>query len=91
MSGRKGCPVGQIRDIESGVCDTKLNHIKRVVKEHQYIVVMENKHRVLLDGVSANAIITVRDALNNEHKKKLDSLPIYKQADIAWKLIGKSR
>jgi hypothetical protein len=88
MSKKVGCPVGQIRDIESGICDTKLNHIKRVVKEHQYIVVVENKHRVLLDATSANAILTVRNALNNEHKKKLDSLPIYKQADIAWKLVN---
>ena len=41
----------------------------------------------MVDRVTANAIITVYDALSPENKMRYASLPITKMVNIAWKLV----
>ena len=40
-----------------------------------------------IDLTTANAIVTVYDALSEANRIKFASFPSYKMADIAWKLI----
>ncbi len=69
---------------------------KKVKAEHQYRCVNvetgeecaeKHKKAVLLDGVTANMLITVYEALNDENKAKFTSLPILKAVTVGWKLV----
>lgn len=43
----------------------------------------------VVDVQTANAIVTVFDALNEENRAKLQRLPITRAADVAWKLCSR--
>lgn len=54
--------------------------------------IKDNKTARMIDGVlvdlmTANAIITVYDAVGPDNKIKMLSLPIAKMGEIAWKLV----
>lgn len=42
---------------------------------------------VLVDATTANAIMTVYDALNDQNKEKMASLSITKMAKVAWHFV----
>jgi hypothetical protein len=44
---------------------------------------------VMVDHFSASAIIAVYDAISDANKAKYRAFPIYKMADIAFKLMNK--
>ena len=44
----------------------------------------------LIDMQSANAVVTVYDALSDKNKAEFNSYPIQWMVDTAWKLIAKS-
>ena len=41
----------------------------------------------LIDMQTANAIITVHNALNKSNRDKFEKLPIKKMAVVSWKLV----
>lgn len=45
------------------------------------------KGAVLMDAFTANMLITVYEALNEENKAKFTSLPILKAVQIGWKCV----
>lgn len=47
------------------------------------------QRKILLDQQTANAILTIYNALSVANQKKYLTYPILKMADIAWKLIAK--
>jgi hypothetical protein len=56
--------------------------IKRIVDESQY----EKIDGVTIDGVTANLLLQICDAFDEEKKKKFLSLEIRKMVNVAWKL-----
>lgn len=44
---------------------------------------------VLLDVQTANALVTVWDALSEENREKFESMPLLTAVKVAWKLISK--
>lgn len=62
----------------------KLDKLRQIVKEHQY----QKIEGVLVDVVTANAILTIYDAINDTNKAKFIALPIDKMASVAWKVLN---
>ena len=83
----KACRKGELRNIETGVCDTTVGHLKRAIREKQYFKVKEEGRTVLVDMQTANAILTVRDALSAKSREKFNSMSLSRQGAIAWKLV----
>jgi len=54
-----------------------------ILKEHQYLTI----DNILIDAQTANAIITVYDALNETNKEKVLFISIEKFAKFAWKQV----
>lgn len=63
---------------------SKLDRLRQIVKEHQY----QKIEGVLVDVVTANAILTIYDAINETNKAKFIALPIDKMASVAWKFLN---
>lgn len=61
--------------------------IRKIAAEHQYDKVNETA----VDAFTASAIIRVHDALVPENQAKLLAFPVWKVADICFKLINKQR
>jgi len=61
----------------------KIETLRRILKEHQY----EKIDGVIVDATTANAIITVYDALNSKFKKRFENEKIKQMASIAWSLM----
>jgi hypothetical protein len=66
--------------------DKKLAAIKKIVDEGQYSKI-EGK---IVDGTTANMLMQVIGALNEENKNKFLSMPILKMVEIGWKCCSKS-
>lgn len=67
---------------------TSMRAICRVVEEKQYRKIARSPtDRVNMDGATANAIMTVYDALNPANREKFAALPMRKMATVAWKLL----
>jgi hypothetical protein len=47
----------------------------------------EKMDGMLVDPTTANAILTVHDALSPENQEKFKSMPVDRMADVAWKLV----
>ena len=64
---------------------SKLDKLRQIVNEHQYRKI----DGVLVDVVTANAILTIYDAMKKEeNKEKYLSMDIRKMANVAWQLIN---
>ena len=65
---------------------TKMETIQTLrtsVHEHQATEI----DGVLVDATTANCITKVYDALNEDNRAKLASMPIVKMANICWELV----
>ena len=64
---------------------SKLDKLRQIVSEHQY----QKIDGVLVDVVTANAILTVYDAMKKEdNKEKYLSMDISKMASVAWSILN---
>jgi hypothetical protein len=63
----------------------RINAVRQIVTNSQYAKI----DGIMLDLFSASAIIKVYDAINEANQIKYRSLPVYKMADIAFKLMSK--
>ena len=70
-----------------GVCKkTNFGRVQQIKDEHQY----QKIGKFLVDGQTANAILTVHGALKPENKKKFKKTinsDIRKASSIAWELV----
>ena len=62
----------------------KINQFKEIVRTHS----AKEIEGVLVDVQTANAIVTVYEALGAENKKKFINSSVHKMAHTAWKLIN---
>lgn len=61
----------------------KIEALRRILKEHQN----EKIDGQIVDVMTANAIITVYDAINSKMKRRFESKNIKQMATVAWGLI----
>ena len=87
MSKRKGCPVGQLLDQNTGKCGTKNQLLRNAVRNHSYIKVDEGSGPKVIDVQSAAAILDVKSKLSPENKNKMNSMTLEEQSYVAWSLI----
>lgn len=66
--------------------EKSIDAIRQIVTDHS----AKKIDGVFVDATTANAIITVYDALNDENKAKFAALPIDRMGDAAWKLLSKN-
>lgn len=59
-----------------------IEQCRKIVAERQYAKVNE----VMVDGYSASAIVQVYDAINEQNRAKLETLPVHKVASICLKM-----
>jgi len=64
---------------------SKIDTLRKIVEDHQAAKV----DGTFVDAFSASAIVKVYDALNDQNKAKFASLPVWRMADITWKLLEK--
>lgn len=57
--------------------------MKRIVENRQY----EEINGIAVDMQTANAVITVYNAINKKNKKKFSKLPLTVMVDLTWKMI----
>lgn len=69
--------------IEEQLNESVIDDIKNIVKKRQ----SKKIKGYLVDMQTANAIMTVYNALNISNKKKFEKLSIKKMADVSWKLV----
>jgi hypothetical protein len=71
---------------------------RQVVKNHQYVYINPKNNKVsdkkksgfiILDGVTANMLVKIADALGKVNQEKFTSSPLLQAVDIGWKLIRK--
>jgi len=60
--------------------------MKRIVENRQY----EMYNDVAIDMQTANAVMTVFNALNKKNKKKFSKLSLSQLVNVSWKIISKS-
>lgn len=60
-----------------------LSTLKGIVKDHSHAKVSGQE----IDVQTANAILTVYDALKPETRKKFIKMPIKKMADFSWSVV----
>lgn len=60
-----------------------IEQLKEIVRTHSARKIEE----VLIDVQTANAIVTVYEALGAENKEKFTNSSIEKMAHVAWKLV----
>jgi hypothetical protein len=65
--------------------DEKLAKFRKIVAESQH----QKVEGVLVDVASAQAIITVHDALKGALREKFLNMPVGKMGSAAWTIIGK--
>jgi hypothetical protein len=63
----------------------RINAVRQIVTNSQYAKI----DGIMLDLFSASAIIKVYDNINEANQIKYRELPVYKMADIAFKLMSK--
>lgn len=60
-----------------------IEQLREIVKEHQY----KKIDGVIVDVMTASAILKVYDNINEVNQAKFSALPITKMASVAWQLI----
>ena len=73
----------QVTNPASGI--ERINAIRQIVTEKQYAKI----DGIMVDLFSASAIIGVYDNINETHQAKYRELPVYRMADIAFKIMNK--
>ena len=68
----------------SSTPEEKLAALRQIVAERQYAKI----DGYMVDGLSANVIVKVYDALNDANKAKFSKLPIPTMARIAFELVA---
>ena len=66
-----------------------ISNLRSIVKDKQNKVIKDPKsgRKMRVDGYTANAIIKVYDALNNQNKKKFANVGLMKMQSIAFKFV----
>ena len=66
-----------------------ISNLRSIVKDRQNKVIKDPKsgRKMRVDGYTANAIIKVYDALNNQNKKKFANVGLMKMQSIAFKFV----
>jgi len=87
----------EIIDGDSLIGTEKIELCRKIVRERQYQKIRYHFHNkdgtvnvrtFLLDGVTAQAICHVYDALSPENQQKFCQKPLIIMADMAWRLTG---
>lgn len=65
----------------------RITACRRIVKNHQW----EFLEDVVIDAQTANAIVVVYDALNEENKAKFTSIPLERMGITAWKILSRPK
>ncbi len=63
---------------------SNIEKIRKIVTDHQCARVAGT----MIDATTANAIVTVYDALSETNRAKLAACTPARMADIAWKLVA---
>jgi len=63
----------------------RITLIKKVVREHQYVKIIEDGHRQIVDGFTASAVSQVYDALSPNNRKKYSEMSYNIQSRFALK------
>jgi hypothetical protein len=63
----------------------RIKAVRQIVEAKQYAKI----DGIMVDLFSASAIINVYDNINEANQTKYRGLPVYKMADIAFKLMSK--
>ena len=63
----------------------RIKAVRQIVESCQYAKV----DGIMLDLYSASAILKVYDAINEANQAKYRALPVYRMADIAFKVMSK--
>jgi hypothetical protein len=77
--------------------------VKKIITEQQYLIIRERKNEageydikedcgtkkgwVYIDGVTANLINKIYNALSEERREKYISLPLSRLIDVSWKMV----
>ena len=64
---------------------SKIDQLRKIVDECQAAKV----EGLFVDLFSASAMVQVHDALNETNREKFLALPVYKMANVTWKLTEK--
>ena len=66
-----------------------ISKLRSIVKDRQNKIIKDPKsgRKMRVDGYTANAIIKVYDALNNQNKKKFANVGLMKMQSIAFKFV----
>lgn len=68
--------------------DETIAMLRRIVSRHSAMKINQGGHRpVWIDVITAHAIVTVFDALNDENRAKFSRMDIGSMARIAWKCV----
>ena len=75
-----------VKEIKDSALISKL---RSIVKDRQNKIIKDPKsgRKMRVDGYTANAIIKVYDALNNQNKKKFANVGLMKMQSIAFKFV----
>jgi hypothetical protein len=60
-----------------------IEQLRDIVKNHQY----QKIEGVIIDVMTASAILQVYDNVNETNKEKYSRLPITRMAEIAWQFV----
>jgi hypothetical protein len=63
---------------------TRIEQLRRIVENCQY----EKIDGHVVDGVTANMLVNVHDALNEDARKKFLGLDLMKMVRVGWKLVS---
>lgn len=61
----------------------RIDRLRKIVAEHQ----ATRTEGVFMDATTANMLVRVHDALNEENRAKFLALPIRKMVAVGWKLV----
>lgn len=66
-----------------------LAKLTEIVESHTYdeLPAYDGGPEVVVDVVTANMLLTVHDALNDENKAKFASMPLAAAVELGWKLV----
>jgi hypothetical protein len=69
------------------MAQTRIEMLREIVAMHQAKRIRIDGCKVYVDALTANAIVTVYDALPPDGQAQLMALPLVKAAAIAWKCV----
>lgn len=68
-----------------------IQQLREAVTEHSYLEFGDKDDPILIDVQTANAIVSVYDALSDKNKEKYCKYPIETMGFMAWELISRQR